>query len=210
MEIHPFNGECIRELVRDTRKLEEQNRRQKRLIEDMQNTKVWKLYQSYRKKVEKDRRICMEQQVCEIRRERFHLLEPDVYLLQGTIPEGSEVTAYLDEVRIEADTEDWVAESALERFREDELLNGRKVTVSVRFPSNLEEYKELKVYVSDQEEKVLWFCIKVKELLKRKDRPQYYVDEEAIDLKTKPAVCGDGLHRPVMSPLKFLTKRNSP
>ncbi len=53
MEIHPFNGECIRELVRDTRKLEEQNRRQKRLIEDMQNTKVWKLYQSYRKKVEK-------------------------------------------------------------------------------------------------------------------------------------------------------------
>ncbi|OUO79852.1 glycosyltransferase [Blautia sp. An249] len=127
----------------------------------------------------------MEQQVCEIRRERFHLLEPDVYLLQGTIPEGSEVTAYLDEVRIEADTEDWVAESALERFREDELLNGRKVTVSVRFPSNLEEYKELKVYVSDQEEKVLWFCIKVKELLKRKDRPQYYVDEEAIDLKNK-------------------------
>ena len=66
----------------------------------------------------------MEQQVCEIRRERFHLLEPDVYLLQGTIPEGSEVTAYLDEVRIEADTEDWVAASALERFREDELLNG--------------------------------------------------------------------------------------
>ena len=55
----------------------------------------------------------------------------------------------------------------------------------MRFPSNLEEYKELKVYVSDQEEKVLWFCIKVKELLKRKDRPQYYVDEEAIDLKNK-------------------------
>ena len=49
----------------------------------------------------------MNQQLLEVKRERFHLLNPNVYILQGTFPKEYELAAYLDSVRIEARMEDW-------------------------------------------------------------------------------------------------------
>lgn len=125
----------------------------------------------------------MNHQLLEVKRERFHLLNPNIYLLQGTFPKEHTPAAYLDGVRIEAGAEPWESTSALERFKEWELLNGKKVTVSVHLPKNLRDYKLLTIYAVLENEKLPWFQIKVKDLLKRQGKPQYYIEEEIVNVK---------------------------
>ena len=127
----------------------------------------------------------MNQQLLEVKRERFHLLNPNVYILQGTFPKEYELAAYLDSVRIEARMEDWETTSALERFKEWELLNGRKVTVYVDLPQNLREFKKLKLMAVLEGEKLPWFTVSVKELLERQGKPQYYIEEERVNVREK-------------------------
>ena len=122
----------------------------------------------------------MNQQLLEVKRERFHLLNPHIYLLQGTFPKEYEVEAYLDSVRIEARMEDWEPTSAMERFKEWELLNGRKVTVSVELPGNLREFRKLKIQAVLEGDRQTWFTVSVKELLARQGKPQYYMEEERV------------------------------
>ena len=127
----------------------------------------------------------MNQQLLEVKRERFHLLNPNIYILQGTFPKEYEVEAYLDSVRIEARMEDWVTTSALERFKEWELLNGRKVTVYVDLPDNLKEFSKLKIMAVLEGDRQTWFTISVRELLARQGKPQYYMEEERVNVKEK-------------------------
>ena len=103
----------------------------------------------------------MNQQLLVVKRERFHLLNPNIYILQGTFPKEYEVEAYLDSVRIEARMEDWETTSALERFKEWELLNGRKVTVYVDLPDNLKEFSKLKIMAVLEGDRQTWFTISV-------------------------------------------------
>lgn len=123
----------------------------------------------------------MNQQLLEVKRERFHLLDPNIYILQGTFPKEYELAAYLDSVRIQASVEDWETTSALERFKEWELLNGRKVTVRVTLPDNLGDFSKLTIMAVLEDEKIPWFQIRVKDLLARQGRPQYYIEEERVD-----------------------------
>ncbi len=127
----------------------------------------------------------MNQQLLEVKRERFHLLNPHIYLLQGTFPKEYEVEAYLDSVRIEARMEDWEPTSAMERFKEWELLNGRKVTVSVELPGNLREFRKLKIQAVLEGDRQTWFTVSVKELLARQGKPQYYMEEERVNVREK-------------------------
>lgn len=127
----------------------------------------------------------MNQQLLEVKRERFHLLNPNIYILQGTFPKEYEVEAYLDSVRIEARMEDWETTSALERFKEWELLNGRKVTVHVDLPDNLKEFSKLKIMAVLEGDRQTWFTISVRELLARQGKPQYYMEEERVNVKEK-------------------------
>ena len=127
----------------------------------------------------------MNQQLLEVKRERFHLLNPNIYILQGTFPKAYEVEAYLDSVRIEARMEDWETTSALERFKEWELLNGRKVTVYVDLPDNLKEFSKLKIMAVLEGDRQTWFTISVRELLARQGKPQYYLEEERVNVKEK-------------------------
>ena len=127
----------------------------------------------------------MNQQLLEVKRERFHLLNPNIYILQGTFPKEYEVEAYLDSVRIEARMEDWETTSALERFKEWELLNGRKVTVYVDLPDNLKEFSKLKIMAVLEGDRQTWFTISVRELLARQGKPQYYMEEERVNVKEK-------------------------
>ena len=127
----------------------------------------------------------MNQQLLEVKRERFHLLNPNIYILQGTFPKEYEVEAYLDSVRIEARMEDWETTSALERFKEWELLNGRKVTVYVDLPDNLKEFSKLKIMAVLEGDRQTWFTISLRELLARQGKPQYYMEEERVNVKEK-------------------------
>ncbi len=127
----------------------------------------------------------MNQQLLDVKRERFHLLNPNIYILQGTFPKEYELAAYLDSVRIEAHMEDWETTSALERFKEWELLNGRKVTVYVHLPENLKEFSKLRIIAVLEGDKQTWFTVQVKELLAKQGKPQYYMEEERVNVKEK-------------------------
>lgn len=81
--------------------------------------------------------------------------------------------------------EDWETTSALERFKEWELLNGRKVTVYVDLPDNLKEFSKLKIMAVLEGDRQTWFTISVRELLARQGKPQYYMEEERVNVKEK-------------------------
>ena len=122
----------------------------------------------------------MQQEVFEVKRERFHLLVPNRYLLQGNIPKESEVEAYLAGERLSVKTEDWENNSALERFQDLDLKRGRKVTVTVTLPERLPQRGSLKIYYSIFGKQTLWFSVSAAELGRRMGKPQYFIEEEKV------------------------------
>lgn len=127
----------------------------------------------------------MNYQLLEVEKERFLLNRPDVYLIRGTIPEKYTVEAYLDGEPLEVRVEHPVARTAMERFKEGEMLGGQKVEALITLPEDVDCYKKLDVYAVLEGKKEAWFHARVKELLRRRGRPQFYIEEEQIRKKEK-------------------------
>ncbi len=125
----------------------------------------------------------MQAQLLEVKRDRFHLLEDQTYLLQGNWPKEHDLKVFLDKREIEGKLEDWESNTALERFQESELLLGEKKTVSIKLPAKFSQYKRLYVYAVAGKEKTTWFEISVKDLLKKWNKPQFYLEEENVNTK---------------------------
>ncbi|UWP58432.1 glycosyltransferase family 2 protein [Ruminococcus gauvreauii] len=128
----------------------------------------------------------MQRELFEVKRERFHLLDPDVYILQGSWPKEYEPQVLLDGRRIsDVRLEDWENTSALERFADLDLMKGKKVTLFVRLPQDLNKCKRLKIYALRGNEKILWFSIAVRDLVRRQGKPFYYIEEEKASPSSK-------------------------
>ncbi|MDO4272825.1 MAG: glycosyltransferase family 2 protein [Eubacteriales bacterium] len=125
----------------------------------------------------------MKHQLLEVERERFFLNDICKYSIRGVIPEKYSIEAYLDDTRLEASLERQIAKSAVERFKDGEMLGGQRVEATVTLPRELEGYKKLNVFAVFENNRLPWFHIKVKELLKRRGRPQYYIEEERVNRK---------------------------
>lgn len=125
----------------------------------------------------------MQPQLLEVKRERFHLLEDDLYILQGNWPKDHDLKVCLDKEAISAWMEEWESISALERFKESELLLGERKTVFVRLPRDWERAKRLYVYAVAGKERLTWFEISVKSLKPKQKKPQFYLEEELVNLK---------------------------
>lgn len=125
----------------------------------------------------------MQQEIFEVKRERFSLLDDNLYLLQGDFPKEYETEAYLDDKPLETQMEIWENTSALERFQDLDLKKSEKVTVKVFLPENLGKGKKLKIYAVSPDEKIKWFSIGAAELDKRRGAPCYYIEEEKADAK---------------------------
>lgn len=133
----------------------------------------------------------MNPHVLEVEKERFFLNDTARYLIRGVIPEKYTVEAYLDGTPLMADTVPVVAKSAMERYRDGELSGGKRVESIIHLPENLNEYRKLDVYAVFEEQKYSWFRIRVRELLKRRGKPQYYIEEERVDRKNNTlTLCG--------------------
>lgn len=124
----------------------------------------------------------MQPQMLEVKRERFHLLEDDLYILQGNWPKNHELLAFLDKDRVESTMEDWESSSAVERFQEESLL-GEKKNVYIRLPKKLDSYKRLYIYAVAGSEKLTWFEISTKALKKKQGKPQFFLEEETVNTK---------------------------
>ena len=123
----------------------------------------------------------MRHQLLEVERERFYLNDPGKYLIRGVIPEKYTIAAYLDDMPLDADTKRQVARTAVERYKDGELLGGQRVEAVISLPEDLKNYKKLSACAVWEEKKLPWFQIQVKELLKKQGRPQYYIEEEKVD-----------------------------
>ena len=121
----------------------------------------------------------MQRELFEVKRERFDLLDPDMYILQGSWPKEYDPEVYLGKEKLSQVTlEDWENTSALERFMDLDMMRGKKVTMRVRLPKVMEKTKKLKIYAVLGSEKILWFSISAEDLIRRQGKPFYYIEEE--------------------------------
>ena len=125
----------------------------------------------------------MQPQLLEVKRDRFDLLEDQVYLLQGNWPKEYEPEVFLDKTRLAVKKEPWESTSALERFSESEMLNGEKATLRITLPESLEGFRRLYVYACAGSQRKLWFETSAKALERKWKRPQFYLEEEIVDRK---------------------------
>lgn len=116
----------------------------------------------------------------EVKRERFDLLTPNQYLLQGNWPKEHEPLVLLDGRRLRAQIEPWEHTSALERFKDLDLVKGENVTISVKLPERIASYKKLTIYAVQGSKRIRWFTIRAAELAARMNRPQYFIEEEIV------------------------------
>lgn len=123
----------------------------------------------------------MQQEIFEVTRERFHLLDENLYILQGSFPKGYDVEAYLDEKKLDASVEPWENNSILVRTQNIDMKRGDDVTITVRLAQDLLTAKQLKIYAVSPDKKIKWFTISAKELKRRKGKPYYYIEEEKVD-----------------------------
>ena len=69
----------------------------------------------------------MRHQLLEVERERFDLSDPRKYLIRGVIPEKYTIEAYMDGTPLKVETTRQIAKSAVERYKDGELLGGQRV-----------------------------------------------------------------------------------
>lgn len=126
----------------------------------------------------------MQQEVFEVKRERFNLLDENLYILQGNFPHKANPEAFYDGRKLEISIKPWKNTSALERFQDLDLRRGEKVTITVRLPLNLVSGKKLQIYAVSDDMRIKWFSVDGKELEKRRGKPYYFIEEEKIDTST--------------------------
>ena len=122
----------------------------------------------------------MAKEVFEVTKDRFHLQDPCCYVLQGTWPKEAKMRACLDNSEVKAEIKRLEMVSALERFKDPDLMRGERITATVQLPESLEGYHKLTVYADMPDKTIPWFSVPVKELEKRKGRPQFFIEEEKV------------------------------
>ena len=122
----------------------------------------------------------MYKEIFEVTKERFHLQDPTRYVLQGTWPKEGKMLAFLDNSQLKADIQKLEIVSAMERFKDPDRIRGERITATVQLPQDLKGYHKLKIYADTPDKKELWFSIPVKDLEKKRGKPQYYMEEEKV------------------------------
>lgn len=123
----------------------------------------------------------MPQEVIEVKRDRFDLVNPDIYILQGNFSKTSEVLAMLDDKEIPSQIEDWETVNAWDRFNVQSMPDGRRVTISITLPSDVHKYSKLTVFMVKQGKRTVWYSRKVKSLIEKQGKPDYFIEEVVHD-----------------------------
>lgn len=124
----------------------------------------------------------MKHQLLVVEKERFYLNDPCKYTIRGIIPDHYTVKAYLDGKPLPASMEKFVARTAMERFQDGEMMGVQRIEALVTLPELLEG-KKLELFAVSEEKRLPWFQIRVSELLKRRGKPQFYMEQERVNRK---------------------------
>ena len=104
----------------------------------------------------------MSREIFEVTKDRFHLQNPCCYILQGTWPKEAKMRAMLDGSEIKSEIQRLEVVSALERFKDPDLMRGERITAAVQLPESLEGYQKLSVYADMPDKTFCWFSVAVK------------------------------------------------
>ena len=118
-----------------------------------------------------------------VKRERFHLFESRLYILEGDICPGRKAEAFLDKTKLPSTCEVLQSTAAMDRFR-DLDRDAVHVSVTVELPPSLKGFHMLRLYTTDGERRKEWFSIPAKTLEERRGRPQYFLEEESVQGET--------------------------
>ena len=88
--------------------------------------------------------------------------------------------ACLDDSEIKSEIQKLEVVSALERFKDPDLMRGERITAAVQLPESLEGHQKLSVYADMPDKTMCWFSVSVKELEKRRGKPQFFIEEEKV------------------------------
>lgn len=119
----------------------------------------------------------MPKELFEVEKERFDLQNPMLYRLQGIWPKEYIISAVIDGKELSVQIKPQEKVSAVDRFKDLELISGIRVEVEIELPDNLIDYHKLSIYGSDEGKRFLWFSIPVKDLLKKQNKPHYFLED---------------------------------
>ncbi len=122
----------------------------------------------------------MQRQIYEVTRDRFSLKDKNVYILQGTWPEDYKAEAWLDSRQLKTEMKDQERVSALERFKDRDLVGGCRKQITVYFPEDLSGYRKLTVYASADGRRRPWYTTNVDRLRRIQNRIQYFLEDVII------------------------------
>lgn len=122
----------------------------------------------------------MQQRIFEVKRDRFDLLDKNLYIIQGDFPIEYEAEAYLGQMKLDSVKEFWENNSSQDRFKDNQ--ESERITVKIHLPEDLSSAKNLTVYaVSPNGRRIRWFVISSRDLEARRNKPYYYIEEEKVD-----------------------------
>ena len=122
----------------------------------------------------------MAREIFEVTKDRFHLENPCCYILQGTWPKEARMRACLDGSEVKAEIKKLEMVSALERFKDPDLMRGERITAEIHLPESLEGFQKLSIYADMPDKNFCWFSVPVKELERRRGKPQFFIEEEKV------------------------------
>ena len=103
--------------------------------------------------------------------------------------------ACLDDSEVESEIQKLEVVSALERFKDPDLMRGERITAAVRLPESLDGFQKLTIYADMPDRTFSWFAVPVKELERRRGKPQFFIEEEKVQqgfLRIRGWVVADG------------------
>lgn len=122
----------------------------------------------------------MAREIFEVTKDRFHLQDPCCYILQGTWPKEAKMRACLDGSEVKAEIKKLEMVSALERFKDPDLMRGERITAEICLPESLDGFQKLSIYADMPDKTFCWFSVPVKDLEKRRNKPQFFIEEEKV------------------------------
>lgn len=130
----------------------------------------------------------MSQRVMLVEKERFLLNDDSKYMITGKIPKEAEIECYMDGTRLTAEINTAPVMSVVMRAVEVQNPGGKWAEVLITLPENLENYKKLEAYAVVGGQRTLWYKVKTAELLKKRGKPQFFVDRETVHEEQKMIV----------------------
>lgn len=122
----------------------------------------------------------MERAYYRVLKDRFHLTDHNMYILQGTWPRGAMAEAYVDQTALPVETVPVSYATAADRFRDEARDSGGMIQLYITLPEE-SSFARLRVYYRlEGGYRQLWYEISGKKLNRKRNGPQFYIEKEIV------------------------------